>query len=200
MSDPLIELEEKLASIGLEVYHSTLAREGYSTWKSVMALSEEDLIELHFKPGHRRRLQRQIATDCGHPIADALVNMNGPRRNSRSPQAPLDDWSSSVREQSDRRESSKNLPQSPLVHGSSTAGRAIGESERSFTGCVREVNRRTEQGESTGYKASSQNEYVHQSQQYIKDWSIDCQSHGTKVNEKSEPCEDQDQMWEFINF
>src|ERR1700712_4425707 len=73
MARPHIDdLRGRLASIGLEEYHNSLVSSGFDSWESVLGVSEDNLATLVFKRGHRRKLQRQIATDRGYPLNEPL--------------------------------------------------------------------------------------------------------------------------------
>jgi len=100
MAQPHLELKEKLSDIGLDQYYDTLVNSGFSTWESVLRLSEDDFDALDFKRGHRRRLQRRIATDDGHALADPLPPRAESSTNRNSmPSLSTDEWSSSGQEQ-----------------------------------------------------------------------------------------------------
>ncbi|KAJ4361744.1 hypothetical protein N0V95_001637 [Ascochyta clinopodiicola] len=61
------ELSEVLERIGLSSYLSVLSTNGFQDWETVVDITEEDLTALDFKLGHRRALQREIATWRGIP-------------------------------------------------------------------------------------------------------------------------------------
>lgn len=65
-------LPDVLARLGIAQYQSVLHDNGFSTWNSVLDISEEDFNELGFKLGHRRLLQREIATFRGVPSSLSL--------------------------------------------------------------------------------------------------------------------------------
>jgi hypothetical protein len=56
------ELSQVLERIGLSTYLSILFENGFRNWETVVDITEEDLTTLNFKLGHRRALQREIAT------------------------------------------------------------------------------------------------------------------------------------------
>jgi len=56
------ELTARLASLGLTEYEDVLVKNGFDTWEAVLDISETDFEALNFKLGHRRKLQREIAT------------------------------------------------------------------------------------------------------------------------------------------
>lgn len=66
------DLAEVLDRVGLAVYLQPLVDNGFHNWETVLDITEEDLITLNFKLGHRRALQREIATFRGLPSTLAL--------------------------------------------------------------------------------------------------------------------------------
>jgi SAM domain (Sterile alpha motif) len=66
------ELSEALERIGLSTYLDILCANGFNTWETVLDITEEDLTALEFKLGHRRALQREIATWRGIPQSLSL--------------------------------------------------------------------------------------------------------------------------------
>lgn len=54
------ELSMALARLGLSQYAERLRNNGFDDWETVMAITETDLMELHFKLGDRRKFQRAI--------------------------------------------------------------------------------------------------------------------------------------------
>lgn len=61
-------LSEVLQRLGLIDYLDVLVDNGFHTWETVLDITEDDFIALNFKLGHRRSLQREIATYRGiHP-------------------------------------------------------------------------------------------------------------------------------------
>lgn len=67
-----IQLRKHLQHLDLGHYISVLEENGYISWRQLMSVSEEDLDRLGFRLGHRRRLQREIATIQGYPQSIAL--------------------------------------------------------------------------------------------------------------------------------
>ena len=66
-SSPIPDLTEVLERIGLTQYAQVLSENGFHNWESVADITEDDLTALEFKLGHRRLLQREIATYRGIP-------------------------------------------------------------------------------------------------------------------------------------
>ncbi|KAF2832337.1 hypothetical protein CC86DRAFT_401107 [Ophiobolus disseminans] len=66
------ELNEVLARLGLTRYLQVLTENGFHSWETVVDITEEDLTALDFKLGHRRALQREIATSRGVPSSLSL--------------------------------------------------------------------------------------------------------------------------------
>ncbi|KAF2748293.1 hypothetical protein M011DRAFT_400755 [Sporormia fimetaria CBS 119925] len=71
-------LGEVLARLGLTSYQETLTRHGFRDWDTVLDITEEDLSRLGFKLGHRRSLQREIATFRGLPASASLDAAQSP--------------------------------------------------------------------------------------------------------------------------
>jgi hypothetical protein len=66
------QLLEYLTRIRLAQYVSVLGENGYTSWSQLLKVTEEDLHRLGFKLGHRRRLQREVATAEGYSRFRAL--------------------------------------------------------------------------------------------------------------------------------
>ncbi|KAJ8107324.1 hypothetical protein OPT61_g8944 [Boeremia exigua] len=66
------ELTEVLGRIGLSTYLPVLSENGFGNWETVVDITEDDLTTLQFKLGHRRALQREIATWRGIPQTISL--------------------------------------------------------------------------------------------------------------------------------
>lgn len=66
------ELSAVLERLGLTSYFQVLTENGFRNWETVLDITEEDLTALNFKLGHRRALQREIATFRGVPSTLAL--------------------------------------------------------------------------------------------------------------------------------
>ncbi|KAK3074111.1 hypothetical protein LTS18_014316, partial [Coniosporium uncinatum] len=71
------ELADVLDRIGLSEYLPTLIRNGFSTWENTLDIAEADLDHLGFKLGHRRLLQREVASYRGHPQHEGLQGESG---------------------------------------------------------------------------------------------------------------------------
>jgi hypothetical protein len=65
-------LSEVLGRLGLPDYLDVLIENGFHTWETVLDITEDDLCALSFKLGHRRALQREIATFRGLPRSLSL--------------------------------------------------------------------------------------------------------------------------------
>ena len=65
-------LSEVLERLGLTAYLQALTENGFHNWDTVVDITEEDLTALNFKLGHRRALQREIATYRGLPSSLSL--------------------------------------------------------------------------------------------------------------------------------
>ena len=65
-------LPDVLGRLGLTSYLDALVENGFHSWDTVLDITEEDLTALNFKLGHRRTLQREIATFRGVPSTLAL--------------------------------------------------------------------------------------------------------------------------------
>jgi len=66
------DLAHVLDRVGLLDYLSILTDNGFHNWETVLDITEDDLTTLNFKLGHRRTLQREIATYRGVPSTLAL--------------------------------------------------------------------------------------------------------------------------------
>lgn len=64
-------LEEKLETLGLSQYLAALTENGFDDWETVLDITEDDLHDLGFKLGHRRILQREIASFRNSSTPDA---------------------------------------------------------------------------------------------------------------------------------
>jgi hypothetical protein len=56
-----LELERSLRDLGLEQYLSNCLRAGIQSWQSLSTITEEELIAIGIRVGHRRKLQRAVA-------------------------------------------------------------------------------------------------------------------------------------------
>jgi hypothetical protein len=59
-------LDILLSHLGPQKYHEPLVSHRFETWDVLVYISEEDMAELGFKLGHRRKLQRAMANFRGH--------------------------------------------------------------------------------------------------------------------------------------
>ncbi|KAF9728747.1 hmg box protein [Paraphaeosphaeria minitans] len=75
-SPSLPMLPDVLKRLGLTSYLHALSENGFHNWETVLDITEEDLTALNFKLGHRRALQREIATFRGLPSTLALDESN----------------------------------------------------------------------------------------------------------------------------
>lgn len=66
------DLAGVLERINLSQYHDTLVDNGFDDWRTVSDITEEDLERLGFKMGHKRKLQREIATLRGTAAGGAI--------------------------------------------------------------------------------------------------------------------------------
>ncbi|RPB12101.1 hypothetical protein P167DRAFT_553722 [Morchella conica CCBAS932] len=71
----MTDLGELLDRLGLSQYLERLVDEGFEKWEAVMDITEQDLGFLNFKLGHRRILQREIASARGIPPHQALTSI-----------------------------------------------------------------------------------------------------------------------------
>lgn len=67
------QMHDHLQRLGLVQYVAVLQENGYEDWTQLETMCEGDFDYLGFKLGHRRRLQRQIATMNGYPQSKALL-------------------------------------------------------------------------------------------------------------------------------
>lgn len=67
-------LELSLGYLGLGEYFEALVSHGFNTWDSLTDISEETMAELGVKLGHRRKLQREIASYRGQPRTQPLFS------------------------------------------------------------------------------------------------------------------------------
>ena len=72
---------EVLGRLGLTGYLHVLSDNGFHSWTAVVDITEDDMTALNFKLGHRRLLQREIATYRGLPQSLSL----DPESNSPEP-------------------------------------------------------------------------------------------------------------------
>ena len=63
-----LQLWISLELVGLGQYLNVLNENGYTSWKRLTTITEADMARLGLKLGHRRRLQREIASMKGYSI------------------------------------------------------------------------------------------------------------------------------------
>jgi hypothetical protein len=68
----MLDLSDVLGRLGLTGYLQSLTENGFHNWETVVDITEDDLTEMKFKLGHRRALQREIATWRGIPASLSL--------------------------------------------------------------------------------------------------------------------------------
>jgi hypothetical protein len=71
-STTMPDLTEVLSRLGLTEYYVALSDNGFHNWETVVDITEDDMTTLNFKLGHRRLLQREIATYRGIPPSLSL--------------------------------------------------------------------------------------------------------------------------------
>ena len=67
-------LELSLSHLGLGEYFEVLVSHGFDTWDNLTDISEETMAELGVRLGHRRKLQREIASYQGQPRTQPLFS------------------------------------------------------------------------------------------------------------------------------
>ncbi|CAO3673798.1 unnamed protein product [Umbelopsis ramanniana] len=70
------EVKAFLVECGLSQYYDTFVSEGFDRVSTVLDITENDLIEMNIKRGHRRLLQRHVATCKGHPTSQPLYHLH----------------------------------------------------------------------------------------------------------------------------
>ena len=75
MADNIMSLpfDLSLSRLGLGEYSEALLSRGFDTWDRLIDINEETMAELGIRLGHRRKLQREIATYRGQPQTQPLV-------------------------------------------------------------------------------------------------------------------------------
>ncbi|KAI9821565.1 MAG: hypothetical protein M1832_003239 [Thelocarpon impressellum] len=68
----MTDLESILSRLGLSQYLDQFVAEGFESWETVLDITEADLVALHVKRGHRRILQREIASARGFAVDQGL--------------------------------------------------------------------------------------------------------------------------------
>lgn len=75
----MTSLSDTLRHLGLSQYYEVLTENGFEDWNTVLDITEDDLDHLGFKLGHRRLLQREIATYCAHrPVKSLETQTSNP--------------------------------------------------------------------------------------------------------------------------
>ncbi|KAI8331994.1 hypothetical protein EDC96DRAFT_470544 [Choanephora cucurbitarum] len=69
----LEQLRQFLTTYKLSQYYDTFVNEGFDRLLSLFDITESDLISLNVKRGHRRLLQRAIATARGVPLSTPII-------------------------------------------------------------------------------------------------------------------------------
>ncbi|KAI9671580.1 MAG: hypothetical protein M1817_003632 [Caeruleum heppii] len=67
------DLAAVLSRLGLSQYLAAFLAEGFETWETLLDITEADLDSLDVKRGHRRKLQREIASSRGYSNEQALA-------------------------------------------------------------------------------------------------------------------------------
>jgi hypothetical protein len=184
--DESTDLEGKLLSIGLETYLSMLLSNGYRTWDSVLGLSEVDLDALKFKRGHRRRLQRYIATERGHSTDDPLSSAPNSRNHNHSAPPLIDDWNAiGERHPSDNQSSIADSILQSSAQGSGAVGSSTRMVGRPFAETTRGVSQTWpavdhDHGESNSQRCNDgwRAVHSHQARQYSESH---CDGHGNST-------------------
>jgi hypothetical protein len=87
-------LADILFSMGISKYLADFVAAGFLTWDDLLGITEAELESLNVKRGHRRKLQRRIATEMGFskgtPVAldSTSFNRNAIQRLRRAHQLP----------------------------------------------------------------------------------------------------------------
>jgi hypothetical protein len=82
-----VHLTAVLERLGLTTYSTVLAQNGFRSWETVLDVTEDDLTTLDFKLGHRRVLQREIATYRGLS-STASLDADGNASDGKSSSSP----------------------------------------------------------------------------------------------------------------
>ncbi|KAI9745491.1 MAG: hypothetical protein M1818_001025 [Claussenomyces sp. TS43310] len=70
----MTELGSILLELGLTQYLDAFIEQGFDTWETILDITESDFDALGVKLGHRRKLQRRIASSRGHTAELGLVS------------------------------------------------------------------------------------------------------------------------------
>jgi hypothetical protein len=68
----MTELETVLAELGMSHYLNDFIEQGFDSWDAILDIAESDFDALLVKLGHRRKLQRKIASWMGLPSNQVL--------------------------------------------------------------------------------------------------------------------------------
>jgi hypothetical protein len=82
-----MSVQATLGRLGLQEYYQRLVEYGIDTWDHLIVISETDMATLGIKLGHRRKLQREIASCLGYPpqrLLNDTVSVAAERRKHRS--------------------------------------------------------------------------------------------------------------------
>ncbi|KAF2278948.1 uncharacterized protein EI97DRAFT_224084 [Westerdykella ornata] len=110
------DLSQVLERLGLASYFDALTDHGFHDWETVLDITEDDLASLGFKLGHRRILQREIATFRGLPPTESLEPSNpalDPSATSPSASTPTPQTSPPPREKRRYRRHPRPDPNAP---------------------------------------------------------------------------------------
>ncbi|KAB8293999.1 hypothetical protein EYC80_009463 [Monilinia laxa] len=67
-----MDLQSVLNRLKIQCYLHRLINAGFDTWDELKDITEADMQELDMRLGHRRKLQREIATSRGWPLNSPL--------------------------------------------------------------------------------------------------------------------------------
>lgn len=65
-------LYTSLEALRLHEYYNRLVEHGFDTWQSLAGIHEAEMASLGIKLGHRRKLQRELASMQGYPAREPL--------------------------------------------------------------------------------------------------------------------------------
>lgn len=70
----MTEVEALLTELGMSGYLSDFIEQGFDSWDAILGIVESDFEAIGVKLGHRRRLQRKIASWIGLPSSQVLLH------------------------------------------------------------------------------------------------------------------------------